>query len=179
MQPERYDIRYNLGFVLIRLGRNEEAARHLKKALELNPRSSEARYQLARALRGFEQHERAQAELKIFEQQKQAGVQENAAAVLAHLANQYLDAGDARRAAETYREALRPDPNNARTHYNLSLALARLEDLTGHREALQKAVLLAPARNDVGLLEFQAGRAAEAERHFRAALEADPQYAEA
>ena len=100
-------MRYNLGFVLAKQGRAQEALPHLQKALELHPDSSEARYQLASVLRALNQTERAREQLKQFELEKQQGVQENVAAVKASTANRLLEDGDAKGAIQAYQEALK------------------------------------------------------------------------
>ena len=81
--------------------------------------------------------------------------------------NQLLEAGDYKRAVEFYRRAIELEPANARTFYNLSLALARLGDRAAERDALEKAVAvdpnLAPAHNQLGLIHMAEGRASSAE----------------
>src|ERR1700730_17959176 len=108
----------------------------------------------------------------IFQQQKQAGVEENIAGTKGSEANAALQSGDAKRAAELYREVITEDPRNPRTYYNLALALRRLGDVPAERESLEKALALDPgfaaALNQIGLLDLDAGRPAEAERRFKA-----------
>src|SRR5206468_227947 len=137
MDPNYYDVRYNLGFVLAKLGKPREALPHLQKALELHPDSSEARFQLAGVLRALNQTDLARKELRQFETEKQQGVQENVAAVKATDANRLFQQGDPRGAADAYREALKLDPNNAKTYYNLALALDKMGDRSGERQALE------------------------------------------
>src|SRR6267142_3853187 len=56
-------------------------------------------------------------------------------------------------AAQTYREALKTDPNNAEVHFELSLVLAKLGDARSAREELESAIRLdrhlAKARNQL------------------------------
>ena len=77
----------------------------------------------------------------------------------------------------------RNDPENARTHYDLALALDRLGDYAAERAALQDAMRLdakfAPVYNQLGFLQFKAGQIADAESNFKTAIALDPQYAEA
>ena len=82
----------------------------LEKAQQLKPDSAEVRFQRASVLRALKQYDRAREELKIFEQQKQDSVKETVAGTEANQANTYLESGDARKAVEIYREALRNDP---------------------------------------------------------------------
>ena len=66
---------------------------------------------------------------------------------------------------------------------DLALALDRLGDYSGEREALEKAMSLdaslAPVHNQLGFLDLQAGQTANAEDQFKTAISLDPQYAEA
>lgn len=183
LNPNHADAHYNLGFVLARMGKPAEARPELEKALKLNPDSSEARFQLASVLRALGQQQQAHEELNVLQQKKAASVKQDVAAVSASQANQDLQSGDPRKAVALYRAALANDPNNARTYYDLALALDRLSDYAGERAALEKAqsldAALAPVHNQLGFLDLQAGHAQDAERQFRTAISLDPQYAEA
>ncbi|MBI1788538.1 MAG: tetratricopeptide repeat protein, partial [Acidobacteria bacterium] len=145
IDPEHYGVRYNLGASLARLGKNQEARPHLEKAKQLDPTSAEVSFQLAQVLKSLQEQGRANAELDQFRNQRQSGLQEDIASSEARRANQFLGEGHPRQAAELYREALRLDPNNAKTYYNLALALNRLGDRAGERQALEKTVQLDPS----------------------------------
>jgi len=183
LNPNHADAHYNLGFVLARLGRPAEARPELEKALKLNPDSSEARFQLASVLRALGQQQQAHEELKALQEKKAANVKQDVAAVSASQANQDLQSGDPQKAVALYRASLANDPKNARTYYDLALALDRLSDYSAEREALEKAQALdgslAPVHNQLGFLDLQAGHAQDAERQFKTAISLDPQYAEA
>lgn len=183
LNPNHAEAHYNLGFVLARLGKPAEARPELEKALQLNPDSSEARFQLAAVLRTLGQQNEAHQELNILQQKKAADVKQDVAAVSASQANQDLQSGDPQKAVALYRASLANDPNNAKTYYDLALALDRLSDYPAEREALEKAQALdgtlAPVHNQLGFLDLQAGHAQDAERQFKTAISLDPQYAEA
>jgi tetratricopeptide (TPR) repeat protein len=178
-----YDTLYNLGFVLAKLGRPREALVHLEKAVQLNAASSEARFQLAAVLRSLGQEQRAREELEGLQEKKQQSVKEDVAGTKVNQANEYLQAGEYQRAADLYREALGQNPGNARTYYDMALALDQLGKTTEEREALKKAISLDSslprAHNQLGLLCLQAGQQAEAETELKAAIALDPGYAEA
>ncbi|HYK37819.1 tetratricopeptide repeat protein [Alloacidobacterium sp.] len=183
LNPNHADAHYNLGFVLARLGKPAEARPELEEALKLNPDSSEARFQLASVLRTLGQQDQAHQELNVLQQKKAASVKQDVAAVSASQANQDLQSGDPQKAVALYRASLVNDPNNARTYYDLALALDRLSDYAAEREALEKAqsldASLAPVHNQLGFLDLQAGHAQDAESQFKTAVSLDPQYAEA
>lgn len=183
LNPNSYDSRYNLGFVLVKLGKPREAREQLEKALQLNPDSSEARFQLTTVLRTLGEGEKANEELRSFEHQKEETVNEDIASVKANQANESMRTGDPQHAVDLYREAIADDPKNARTYYNLALALDRLGDTQAEREALEKAATLnaslSAVHNQLGFLNLQSGRDTEAEEQFKLAISLDPQYSEA
>ncbi len=183
LDPNDYDTRYNLGFVLAKLGRPQEALVHLEKAVQLNAASSEARFQLAAVLRSLGQEQRADEELEGFQEKKQQSIKEDVAGTKVNQANEYFQGGEYQRAADLYREALAQNPGNARTYYDLALALDQLGKTAEEREALKKAISLdsslARAHNQLGLLCLQAGQQAEAETELKAAIALDLGYAEA
>jgi len=182
-KPDNGEVQYNLGFVLARRGKPAEALPHLERALELQPDSSEARYQLMTVLRALHQDERARAIQAQFQEQKQQTITEQSVAIKGLEANGLLESGDARAAAERYREMLQVTPGDAHTWYNLALSLERLGDRKGEREALEKAVSLdakmAPAHNQLAVLDLGEEHFADAQRHLETALTLDPQLAEA
>ncbi len=182
LNPNHYDTRYNLGFVLAKLGKPQDALVHLEKAAELNPSSSEARFQLAAVLRSLGQEQRAREELEDFQKKKERSVKENVAGTKVNQANEYFQAGEYQRAADLYREAVAEDPGNARTYYDMALALDQLGKTSEEREALKKAISLdtnlARAHNQLGFLDMQAGQASEAEAELKTAISLEPGYAE-
>ena len=118
-----------------------------------------------------------------FAQSGELSAQSEHAAELGNTGNRLLTKGDAKGAAEAYREALKLVPNDPKMHYNLSLALEQLRDAKEEERELEKCVALGPsmvdARNQLGILYMRDGRLAEAEMQFRAASDTDPTNAEA
>ena len=183
MRPSNYDAQYNLGFVLAKQSRYEEARVTLGKALELRPGAGEAHYQMGLVLRALNQPERAKEQMTVFEQQRRLTGKKETAAVVGGRGNQHLLAGDAQQAVDAYKESLQQDPNNARTYYNLALAYDRLGERNSELESLEQALKLDPAltlaQNQLGFMNLQDGKHADAEARFRKALSLDPQFAEA
>ena len=183
LQPNSFDSRYNLGFSLAKLGRREEARKQLEGALKLKPDSTEARFQLASVLRAMGFKNEAEAQLKAFQAGKNESVSQDVAGVKVNQANQYLTSGEAQKAVALYREAIVADPKNGRTYYDLAIALDRLSDVAGERDALEKSISLdeqfALSRNQYGLILLQANELKKAEAQLKKAIELDPQFAEA
>ncbi len=180
---QAYGVEYDLGFVLARQQKPQEALPRFQRALKLQPDSAEAKFQLASVLKALNRPEEATAELDEFRHEKQRSVDENIAAATGNTANQLLAKGEWKGAAEKYREALKLDPNNAKTWFNLSIALDEMHDSATERQALEKALALDAglklAQNQLGLLDAAENKTADAEEHFRKAIELDPQFAAA
>jgi tetratricopeptide (TPR) repeat protein len=183
LQPGDYEIRKDLALVLVHAGRTDDAIHEFEAAEKLSPGEAEVHQQLA----ALYEKKGAVASAKL-EREKYAKLgaqdQQNAGAgKLNDRANKLLASGNARGAADAYRQALHLAPNDAQMHYNLSLALDRLGDGPAEIQELQRAVRLDPqlavAHNQLGLLALTAGRQAEAERELKAAIEINPKYAEA
>ena len=183
LNPNHADVRHNLGFVLLRRGALEEARLQLEKAREFNPANSDIRFQLANALRRLGETAAAQQEFEEFERRKKSAQQATEAAMAANRGNERLQLGDAAGAVELYRAALSLDADNAKTYYNLAIALDRLGQLDEKRIALEQAVAPKPdfhqAQNDLGLAYLAESRLEEAQTAFERALESKADCAEA
>ncbi len=179
----QYNVRYNLGCVQEKLGKFEEAKGHLERAAAIRPSDSGAQFHLASVFRALADETNAKKHLEIFQNLKEREKRQLKAEFGTNSAQQLLQKGDAAGAAQLYREALKFDPENTNTLFDLSLALNKLRDHAGERETLEKAVVLNPrfklAHNQLGLRHMEDGRLALARKELQAALEVDPQYAEA
>ena len=155
----------------------------LEAAKGLDPGSTGIRYELARALQQKTETKRAKEELATIQRLESDLGHGDEAAAQASRGNQLLIGGEAREAAEEYRKALATNPNDARAHYNLALALSRVGDREGHLRELDAALALDPkmelAHNELGLTHLADGRMEQAERNFRTALALNAQFAEA
>lgn len=182
LKPDSYEAQYNLGHELAETGDPLQAIEHLEAAKKLNPRAAEAPYALSLIFRKQGDLKRAEEEFRIFQQEKHLNGLETDAAVIGRKANDLLEQGDAQGAAEAYREAIRLEPDNAKTRYNLALALQKLGARSEEEQVLEKAVELDPnlaePRNQLGTLYMADGKMAEAEKEFKAALSIDPEFAE-
>ncbi len=183
LDPGDYNVQYNLGFVQEKLRKFEEARKHLEQAGVIRPNETAVPFRLASVFRGSGDKARAEEQLKIFQALKEREERQRKAELGTNTAQQLLVQGDAGAAAKLYQEALKLEPDNVNTLLDLSLALNKLGDYAGEREALEKAVTLNPqfthAHNQLGLRHMADGRFALAQKEFQAALNADPQSAEA
>lgn len=177
--PKDFQSQYQLGFVLARLDKTQSALIHLKKAVLLKPGDSSAQFQLAAVLRTLGDNKESAAVAEAFKKAKEQEFQASQLAAQGNKANQYLESGKPKEAAEAYRQMLEMEPGNAHTYYNLALALESADDLNGARAALEKAVdadpKMALARGELGRLALTAGDRAGARKWLEQAVALDPQ----
>lgn len=183
IDPNFFYSRYNLGIVLVILRDWKGAKENLEKAIELNVPLPEVHYELARALRGLGEDQRAAEEMKLFQDLKEADEQALEAASASAQGDQDMKNGNIDEASKHYRQASGQQPNNADYRYKLSIALRKAGDLAGERTQLEDAVRLDPrlagAQNRLGFLLSRSGDASGAVEHFRLAVQGAPAWTEA
>src|SRR6266550_1980194 len=182
IDPHHNQAELSLAKALMNLS-TDEAIRELRTATELKPDGPEARYKLGLMLRKKKEESAAKQQFEIFERLEQQTKQKMQAGSLNSQGNDLLEKGFSREAAAAYRKALLLEPKDARLHYNLALALSKLQEHSDEERQLRQAIELDPhfaqAQNQLGSSLMLRERFDEAEREFRAAIESDPQYAEA
>jgi tetratricopeptide (TPR) repeat protein len=182
LTPADGEVRLDLGVTLAHRHLLTQAREQLEKARELDPESEEVHFHLANLYKDLNETEERQRELSEMQRLKERKMGEEVSASLAARANQLLQGGDARGAAELYRQSLQDDPKDAKTYYNLSLALKALGDNAGEIEALKRCIeldgALAKARARLGILYMQRNELNKAAVEFQAGMAAEPQAAE-
>lgn len=180
LNPNHYNSRYNLGIALANLNDPKGAREQFEKALALGASEPSVRFEYAKVLRTLGETELAAEQLKLYQEQQKAMSDRTLAASKMAQADKEMTDGDPKKAVELYRDAIAVLPNNALLSYKLSVALDRVGDAAGEREALQKAVQLDPgmaiAHHQLGYLASTAGDLAAAEEQFREAVQAAPGY---
>ena len=131
-QPHAPLVQTNLGTVLARRGRPQEAIEHFEQVLRLDPNHSHAHYNLARALAEVG---RSREALPHYEQ----AVRSTPGFADAHynFGLALCEAGRTREAIEQFEAALRSRPDFAAAHNNLGATLAgsgRTTEAIGHFE---------------------------------------------
>ncbi len=183
MQPNHFDVHFNLGSALAKLHRYEEAKRELEEALALDESGADVHFQLAGVLRALNNSAAAKEQMEIYQKKLRSRALHDQTVSLAAQAAQKLAAGDAAGAVEAENEILKIVPDDAVHYYDLSLADDRLEDFAAEQAALERAIELRPdfaqAYNQLGYLAIRKNDAAAAEGYFRKAIGSAPQYAEA
>ena len=96
------------------------------------------------------------------------------------LGDAYAAQGNYDRAIQSYREALRIEPQHPYTHNNLGIALQQqghIDEATVHyRQALQSDITRAKAYTNLGFVAAIRGHFGEAIENFHGALQTDPEY---
>jgi len=183
LNPNHYNCRYNLGIALANLEDPQGAKEQFEKALALGASEPSVRFEYAKVLRALGETKLAEEQLKLYQQEQAAQSDRTLAASKMAQADKELTDGDPNKAVALYRDALAVVPQNALLSYKLSVALDRIGDTAGEREALQKAVQIDPdmaiAHHQLGYLAFSGGDSATAEAQFREAVRAAPGYIEA
>ncbi len=157
-------------------GQYDDVIAHLRKAVEIEPESASAHFNLANALYHARRFDGAGASyrrtLELDPQSFQAHF---------NLGNVFLDSGQYREAAASFRQATDLKIDFAAAHFNRGVALQELGDLpealASYQLALEWDAGLAQAHESKGLVLFALGRWAEAAESLRAALEIEAEKA--
>jgi tetratricopeptide (TPR) repeat protein len=175
LDDNSFTAHYQLGRFLLLTGDAKvltEVAAHLRRALEIDPRRSEVRFDLLTAYRGLGDQPNAIAQLNLLQDARPADPRVNYADAL--LAS---DRGDLNAAINSFREALRLDPLLHGARQDLGLAYIKLNRWP---EAVDTFAELVRHRSDSveaayfhALALYNAGRSRDAERESRRALRLD------
>lgn len=183
LNPNHYNSRYNLGIALANLNDPKGAREQFEKALALGASEPSVRFEYAKVLRTLGETKLATEQLKLYQEQQKAMSDRTMAASKMAQADKELTDGDPKKAVELYRDAVAVLPDNALVNYKLSVALDRVGDTAGEREALEKVVQIDPgmaiAHHQLGYLASTGGDFAAAEEQFREAVKAAPGYTDA
>jgi len=169
--------------VLVFLHEWKEAAEQLEKAIALGATEPQVHFELAKALRGLGENDRALEEMKQYQQLKKDEEVSVEAAEATAQGDKDLDAGKVAEATAHYREASEGQPDNASYKFKLAVALHKAGDAAGERAQLEAAIKLKPdlagAQEQFGYLLSRSGDAEGAIEHFRMAVHATPAWVEA
>src|SRR4029077_387785 len=119
LDPRDGAIRFDLGMLLANTGQTAAAIPQLKAAVRLNPSDPAAHHELALLLEKTGDKEGARVERAKLVALKSDIDKESAIARFNEKASEYLSAGNAKAAAESYAKAVQLSPRDAKLHYNL------------------------------------------------------------
>ena len=171
-------IENNLGSVLMKEGRVEEAERNFREAMRIKPGYFRARGNLCDLLVRRGQHAEAISLLRdLLRMQPENADAYNSLGVA------LVDRGEHEAAIMQFRRALKFKPDDANVHYNLGKAVRSQgnveEGIRHYRRALTIQPDNAAAHNNLAVLLARQGELNEAIRHYGQALQSNPDYAEA
>lgn len=172
------NVHNNLGVALEKTGRTDEAIRHYREAIRLNPDFQEAHYNLGIAL---EKQGRMDEAMNCYRE----ALRINPGNARTHygIGSVLAKTGRIDEAVRHYREALRIDPGYARAHYNLGVIMAEAGSTLDAEKHFSEAVRIDPdfaeAHNNLGVVLVTRGGIPEALEHFSTALRLNPGYDDA
>ncbi|MCK4637677.1 MAG: tetratricopeptide repeat protein, partial [Methanomicrobia archaeon] len=178
LNPEDAIAHNNLGVLLQKLKRYDEAEKEHREAIRINPNYTIAHYNLGVLLQKLKRYDEA-------EKEHREAIRINPEDAIAHY-NLGVLLDDLKRydeAEKEYREAIKINPNYAEAHNNLGVLLDDLkrydEVETEYREAIRINPEDAIAHNNLGVLLQKLKRYDEAEKEYRKAIKINPEDAEA
>ncbi len=167
-----YVIQNNLGVVLARQGRYQEAANHFAEALRLNPSYTAA----SENWRHAEDQQRMSTSTR--ELSEQVKLDPSSARAHFNLGNSLSQQGNESAAEEQFAAAVNLDSNFAEAHNNLASIYARqgkiLQAIHHYSEAVRIKPALWNAQFNLGLALMQQGELDDAISHLGAALKERP-----
>jgi Flp pilus assembly protein TadD len=167
-----------LGNALCEKGRLEEATRHLREAIRLQPG-----FAGAHSLLGVVLAKRGQLDEAISQLQESLRLKPDSAEAHYNLGAALDGKGQIDEAIHQFQEALRLKPDYADAHYNLGATVGKKgqieEAIRLYREALRLKPDFADARNNLGIALGKQGRVDEAIGQFREAIRLQPGHADA
>ena len=166
-------IHNNLGVVLARQGKIDEATAHYAEALRIHPHFAEARNNMGSVL-----FRRGKIDEAIQEYSEALKIAPHYADAHINLGMALVRAGKIPEAIGHYTEALKINPEYPEAHNNLGLALARqgkMEEAAAHyEEALRLKPDYVDGHNNLGSLLAGQGKTQEAILHFTEVLRKKP-----
>jgi tetratricopeptide (TPR) repeat protein len=169
---------FNAGLAAHSTGKMEEAEKHYKKAIEINPKFEDSHYNYAILLNELNRKTEAEEQYKkaIELNPKYAGAYNNYAFLLKEL-NRKTEA------EEQYKKAIEINPKYAEAYNNYANLLIELNRKTEAEEYYKKAIKINPkyegAHYNYANLLIELNRKTEAEEYYKKAIKINPKFAEA
>jgi len=176
--PEKARPYYNLGVIIGRQGRVEEAIEHYREAIRIEPSHHLAHNNLGNALIRLGRKDEAVGHFnKALEKKPDYADAHN------NLANVLETLGRPKEAMRHYLEVLRINPDHAEAHYNFGnflLELGRVDEAVIHfSDALRIKPDLPNVHYSLGNALAQQNKPKEAVNHYKAAIRINPDHTEA
>jgi len=174
VNPDNYVAQVNLGEVMARNGRYDDAIFRFREALRVYPADTLALTGLAQAYR--ELGETGKAQEYYLEALR---YRPDDPKISSRIAMLYAETGQDDKAMDIYARMMEHDPSHAGAEYGLGVLYARKGDPVRAEEHLRRSLRLNPSDAEVhrslGVVLMSQGRARDAERHFAEAARIDPE----
>ena len=167
------------GMVLAALGKNEEAEKHLRRAVELRPQQSEFHYNLARflldrqeasGLHPFDPRARRLMEDAITALKRVLQISPDNVEARMSLARSYNNLNFSEMALKEYATVADGDPNRPWLNFQIGMLHSNFSDPEKAADAYTREISLYPdharARLELAEILLQKGQAEQAERHL-------------
>jgi tetratricopeptide (TPR) repeat protein len=172
--PDSWMAHVNLGAIVEDRGRVEEAMRHYRESIRIQPVQHEAYNNLGSALRTLGEFDEAIAQLR-----RSLDVKPDYVLAYNNLGLVYHDQGEYVEAVRHFQRALEIHPDFAAAHTNLGVTLAAQgkwsEAIRHHREALRIEPDFSPAHTNLARALLQRGEIDEAIAHLSRVVELEPE----
>ena len=183
LDPDFANSRFNLGMALVALREWRDGKEQLEKAIALGATEPQVHFELFKALRGLGETERAQTEMKLYQQRQKADEALLEARMNASQGDKDMEAAKLQDAILHYKEAVQLAPDSADYKFRLAIALDKSGDADGERVQLDEALKIDPqfpgAQRQLALMLRGKGDGAGAIQHLRLAVQASPAWTRA
>lgn len=184
---------YNeLAINYIKRGHYDDAISALRKAIKLNPASTEAHFNLGRAYKMKGMDKKAKAEFSIsyristltFDEcvkkyNENPELEINNTQYLIELGSAFIERGMVDDAISTYEKVLKLAPENAHVHYSLGMAYSKKGTYNEAVDELRRTLEINPdmpeAHYNLGLIYYKQGKIKMAIYEYRATLDILPE----
>jgi tetratricopeptide (TPR) repeat protein len=164
-----------VGVLLARYRLYDDAIQHFQVALRANPDSDDVKFDLADA--DFRKGLYSEA-LQIADQVSEKGQRDDA--VLALVGDIHAHLGDASKASEIFRDAIRRNPDNDQYYLSLALVELRGKDIDGAAATLRQGLARIPGSGKIlwglGVVSVREGKTPQAEQHLERAVDLLPEW---
>ena len=178
--PDNGSFKVELGVVLQKEGKAQEAVALLRKVTEENPGNVQAQYVLARALQETGSRTEAAEHFQKASNLNHGEINLKAARVLTLEGASELQKGEVDEAVVTLRKALEELPGFPDANYYLGIALAKKGDSENALQAFETAQAGRPADPEIcynfGIALWHVAKATAAIDEFRQAIQLKPNY---
>lgn len=165
-----------IGLAYFARGMNKEAIEHLKTAIKLDPKFPESHVNIAAVYSVEKRWDEVISESKIALSDIFYRTPELA---YFNMGWAYHNKGDYNAALESFRNAIKNNPDYYQAYYNMGLTLDKLNDMKGSVSAFEKAISLngayVEAYYSLGLANIKLKDKAAAEKAFQKVMELQPQ----